>query len=68
MKDFSNNTNSAFKMGTFIGAIFTGLFGAAMGVSNLVAESNKIKEENKKKNAGTSGEAPSVSSTEKEQK
>lgn len=68
MKNFSNNTNSAFKMGTFIGAIFTGLFGAAIGVSNLVAETNKIKEENEKKNAGTSGEAPSVSSTENKEK
>ena len=68
MKNFSNNTNSAFKIGTFVGAIFTGLFGAAIGVSNLVAESNKIKEENEKKNASTSEEAPPVSSTENEKK
>ena len=67
MKDFSNNTNSAIKMGTFIGAIFTGLFGAAMGVSNLVAESNKIKKENEKKNAAST-EALPAPSTEPEQK
>ena len=66
MKNFSNNTDSVLKMGTFVGAIFTGLFGAAIGVSNLVKESNKIKDENAKNAAST--EALPAPSTENEQK